>query len=171
MCGLNKKKLNHPNVYFERVRNFLWPANSFFFLCPILRCTVGWPWFRKFSPNFKMVQLWINLKFFSNGSGEPNSEFSCRTEPNRTFPISKSAEPNRTELFGQNFAELFGEPNRTELSSKSLKKSAEPNRTVRQQGWWRIEPNCSVRSNSCLKVRPNRTFGSPLTYRLYCSMS
>ena len=46
-------------------------------------------------------------------SGESNSESLCRTEPNRTFPISNSAEPNRTELFGQNFAELFGKPNRT----------------------------------------------------------
>ena len=48
-----------------------------------------------------------------SSSGEPNSDFLRRTEPNRTFPISKSAEPNRTELFDQNFAELFGEPNRT----------------------------------------------------------
>ena len=34
-------------------------------------------------------------------------------EPNRTFQISKFGRTELTELFGQNFAELFGEPNRT----------------------------------------------------------
>ena len=60
-------------------------------------------------------QRWGTLfcRNFISSSGEPNSEFLRRTEPNRTFQISKFGRTELTELFGQNFAELFGKPNRT----------------------------------------------------------
>ena len=65
-------------------------------------------------------------------------------EPNRTELSQFQIWPNRTEPNCSARILPNCSANRTELLSKSLKKSAEPNRTVRQQGCCRTEPNCSV---------------------------